>query len=252
MKNKIIVIIALAFIAQFTKALEPQKLIEQGNNLYKKGLFSQAASQYQVLVDSGYSSYELYYNLGNAYFKAKNTKAAILNYEKAKLLNPRDKDLDYNLSLVRSNLIDKIEIIPDIFFIEWIKSIRNIFSVNSWSFLSIGFFILSLGLFLWYFFASEINMKKTAFYIGLSLLGFALVSGLFAYSEDRLLDNEKTAIIYVPAVTVKSTPAESGTSLFILHEGTKVQIIDKIDNWHKIKIPDGNQGWVKISDLAKI
>lgn len=235
-----------------TNAFDPQNTVKEGNELYKKGMYSQAASKYQQVADSGFVSADLFYNLGNAYYKANDNKKAILYYEKAKLLSPRDKELNHNLALAQSKAVDKINNIPDLFFLEWIRNIRDQLAVDTWSAYSIGFFILGLCGLLLYFFTIKINLKKLGFWIGAASIFVSVITLLFASSAYNSQIKQRTAIIFVKGVTVKSTPAETGTNLFILHEGTKVKIIDKVDNWQKIKIPDGNQGWVKESDLAKI
>ncbi len=235
-----------------SNAFDPQNTVKEGNELYKKGMYSQAASKYQQVADSGFVSADLFYNLGNAYYKANDNKKAILYYEKAKLLSPRDKELNHNLALAQSKAVDKINNIPDLFFLEWIRNMRDQLAVDTWSAYSIGFFILGLCGLLLYFFTIKINLKKLGFWIGAASIFVSVITLLFASSAYNSQIKQRTAIIFVKGVTVKSTPAETGTNLFILHEGTKVKIIDKVDNWQKIKIPDGNQGWVKESDLAKI
>lgn len=250
--KRVLIVFLLVFSAANLKAFEPQTAIKEGNELYKKGMYSQSASKYQIVVDSGYVSADLFYNLGNAYYKANDVKRAILYYEKAKLLNPRDKELNHNLALAQSKAVDKIQNIPDLFFMEWIRNFRDQFAVDSWSVFSIILFISGLSGFLLYFFTYKLNLKKTGFWVGSICIFLAFVSFLFASSGFNSQIKQRTAIIFVKGVTVKSTPSETGTNLFILHEGTKVKIIDKVDNWQKIKIPDGNQGWVKENDLAKI
>jgi len=248
------IFIVLLLIANFScfYASEPKSLVNEGNELYKKSMYSQAASKYQNVVDSGYVSADLYYNLGNAYFKANDNKRAILYYEKAKLLNPRDKDLNSNLLLARSKTVDKIQNIPDLFFMEWIRNFRDQFAVDSWSVFSIALFAIGLAGFLFYFFSLKIGLKKASFWVGSICIFLSAITFSFAVSAQNSQVKQRNAIIFVKGVTVKSSPSETGTNLFILHEGTKVKVIDKIDNWHKIKIPDGNQGWVKESDIVKI
>jgi tetratricopeptide (TPR) repeat protein len=235
-----------------SNAFDPQNTVKEGNELYKKGLYSQAASKYQQVADSGFVSADLFYNLGNAYYKANDNKKAILYYEKAKLISPRDKELNHNLALAQSKAIDKINNIPDLFFLEWVRNFRDQLAVDTWAVYSIGFFILGLSGLLLYFFSVKVDFKKLGFWMGTGGIFISIIALLFASSSYNSQIKQRTAIIFVKGVTIKSTPAETGTNLFILHEGTKVMIIDKVDNWHKIKIPDGNQGWVKENDLAKI
>lgn len=250
--KRILIILLLIISTGTIKAFDPQKSVKEGNDLYRKGMFSQAASKYQQVVDSGYVSADLFYNLGNAYYKANDNKRAILYYEKAKLLTPRDPELNHNLTLARAKAVDKIQNIPDLFFLEWVRNFRDQFAADSWAVFSISLFIAALVGFMPYFFTYKINLKKIGFWTGCIGLFLSLMSFSFASSAHNSQVKQRTAIIFVKGVTVKSTPSETGTNLFILHEGTKVKIIDKVENWHKIKIPDGNQGWVKESDLEKI
>lgn len=250
--KRVLIVVSLLLGSQKFFAFEPQNLIKEGNELYKKGMYSQAASKYQAVVDSGFVSGDLFYNLGNAYYKAKDNKSAILYYEKARLLTPQDKELNYNLNLAKSKTIDKIETIPDLFLTEWIRSFRDALAVDTWAAFSIVFFIAGLAGLLVYYFVGKINIRKISFWSGTILLTSALITYLFAESAHNSQIKQRTAIVFVKAVTVKSTPSETGTNLFILHEGTKVKVIDKVDIWQKIKIPDGNQGWVKENDIARI
>jgi tetratricopeptide (TPR) repeat protein len=250
--KRILIVLLLLTGTTHIEAFNTQNIIREGNELYKKGHYSQAATKYQQVADSGYIASDLFYNLGSAYFKANDNKRAILYYEKARLLNPRDKELNYNLDLARTKVVDKIQNIPDLFFMEWIRTFRDQFAVDSWSSFSITLFVIGLAGFLVYFFTYQMRFRKTGFWVGSLCVFLAILSFLFATSAYNSQIKQRTAIVFVKAVTIKSTPSETGTNLFILHEGTKVRIIDKVEDWLKIKIPDGNQGWIKENDLAKI
>jgi tetratricopeptide (TPR) repeat protein len=250
--NQFYVFILLLFISTELFAFDPQVRIQQGNKYYSENNFEKAAAEYKTVLDSGFVSAELYYNLGNVYFKLANYKKAILYYEKAKLLKPGDDDIDFNLELARSFTIDKIEAIPELFFITWFKVIRNTMSATMWAFISIGSFIISLIAFLFYLLSGRIFLKKIGFWVGIILLLASAGAFGFGNSLKQLQVNQNTAIIFTPSVSIKSTPSESGTSLFVLHEGTKVEIIDTTGAWCEIKIASGNRGWIKINDLEKI
>jgi tetratricopeptide (TPR) repeat protein len=209
------------------------------------------------VLNAGYASVGLYYNLGNAYFKVHDIKSAILYYEKAKLLDPSDDDVEYNLELARSFTVDKIESMNELFFVTWLTALRNIMSANKWGILSIISFLVMLGAFLLYLLSRKIHLRKLGFTIGVVLFFVSVVSFSMAYQLHTAQTARNTAIIFTPAVTVKSTPAESGNNLFVLHEGSKVEIlsemrdISKVD-WCEIRISDGNKGWIKKQDLEKI
>lgn len=233
-------------------AFNPKELIKQGNEFYSKNEFEKASNKYQTVIDSGYVSSELYYNLGNAFFKQHNIKSAILSYERAKLLNPGDKSIDFNLELSRSFAIDKIEALPDLFFISWYKWLRNRLSTDGWAVLSVFTFLITLGSSLLYLLTFKMGLKKIGFWIGCACLSISLLSFVFGFQLQKTQRAQNTAIIFTPMVTLKSSPAESGTNLFILHEGTKVEILDNVGDWRFVTIADGNKGWVKIGDMVVI
>lgn len=233
-------------------AFDPQAYIQRGNTSYSKNQFEMAVKEYQTVVDSGFVSSALYFNLGNSYFKLANYKKAILNYEKAKLLAPGDKDIEFNLELARSFTIDKIEAIPEVFFVTWFKDIRDLFSSTLWGIICVITFVISLLAWLVYLLTGKVALKKIGFWIGAVLLVFSIIAFSFGSSLKHLQTKQQTAIIFTPSVSVKSTPSESGTNLFVLHEGTKVEIMESLGNWCEIKIPSGDRGWIKWTDLEKI
>lgn len=250
--KRIIFFIALLSWAMSANAIDTKELIKQGNDFYSKNEFDQASKKYQAVINSGYVSSELYYNLGNAFFKLHNIKSAILNYERAKLLNPGDKSIDFNLELSRSFAIDKIEPLPDLFFVSWYKWLRNQLSTNEWAVVSVFTFLITLCSSLLYLLTYKIGLKKIGFWIGSICLAISLMSFVFGFQLQKIQSAQNTAIIFTPAVTLKSSPSESGTNLFILHEGTKVEILDNVGEWRFVSIADGNKGWVKIGDIVVI
>ncbi len=244
-----IVLICLFFNAN---AFNSKELLKQANDLYSKNEFELASKKYQAIIDSGYVSSELYYNLGNSYFKLHNIKTAILNYERAKLLNPGDKSIDFNLELSRSFAIDKIEALPELFFVSWYKWFRNLLSVNDWAVISVITFLISLASSLLYLLSYKIGLKKLGFWVACICMLISLKAFAFGYQLQKMQSALNTAIIFTPTVTLKSSPAESGTNLFILHEGTKVDILDNVGEWRFVSIADGNKGWIKIADIEVI
>jgi tetratricopeptide (TPR) repeat protein len=249
---RIYFIIIAVSLSLTTKAFDAKKLILEANDNYAKSEFAVAAQKYQAVVDSGYSSADLYFNLGNAYYKSKSLKNAILNYERAKLLDPSHSEVNFNLEMAKSQTLDKIEAMPELFFITWGKWFRNIFSSFTWSVFSVLFFIVGLALFLIYLLSSHLISKKVGFWTGTVLILFAVVSITCAYQSNKLIVERNTAIVYSPSVTVKSSPSDSGNNLFVIHEGTKVTMLDQVGVWREIRIADGNRGWVKITDIKQI
>lgn len=223
----------------------------EGDSAYIKGEFQKAISIYESLLEDGVAS-EVYYNLGNSYYKTDNIGKAILNYERALLLNPGSNDIQANLAIAKSKTVDKVESLPELFFISWTKSLMNQSSANGWAKWAITFFLLFLLSAFLYIFSKQILLKKISFGIGLLFLLFTVVSHNFARHQKKVLLSRDTAIVMTPSVTVRSTPSDSGTALFILHEGRKVAINDAVGEWKEITLEDGKVGWIHSINLEVI
>ncbi len=231
-------------VAEVTKA--------EGDSAYMKNDFVAAIETYEALLQQGESA-EVYYNLGNSYYKAGNIAKAILNYERALLLKPGNADIRANLEIARAKTIDKVTPIPDIFFVAWVKSLANCCSVDAWAWGGIVCFLLLLAACVLFFFSKAVALKKTGFIAGLCFLVLSVCCNLFASQQRGRLLNRSEAIVLSPSVTVRSTPSESGTSLFILHEGHKVQIKDgTMREWKEIQLEDGKVGWLPASSIEGI
>jgi len=221
-----------------------KELIEKGNKEYKSGDFISAINTYQKVIESGSVSPELYFNLGNAYYKANDYAHSILFFERAKRLKPSDDDINFNLKLANSKIVDKIDAMPGLFFVNWWNSAAALFSHTGWAVISIIAFCLMLALFLFYLFGNTLVFRKVSFFSGITFMAVFVLSLLFARKEFVLSNNTDEAIILSPVVNVKSSPDLQATDIFILHDGTKVSITDNIGSWYEIKIPNGNKGWV--------
>lgn len=222
------------------------------DSAYMKNDYSAAIQIYESLLKKGESS-DIYYNLGNSYYKVDEIAKAILNYERALLLQPGNSDIRANLEVARSKTIDKVESIPDIFIISWMKSLINSMSVKAWAIWGIVAFILLIVALYLFIFTKQIILKKIGFISGVLLLLITISANIFASEQRDRLVNRDYAIIMSPSVTVRSTPSESGTNLFILHEGSKVNIKDNsMKDWKEIRLEDGKVGWVSVSDLNVI
>jgi len=226
--------------------------IDSANQFYAKNKFEDAISGYKSIIDSGVESSAIYYNLGNAYFKTNNIPKAIVNYERALLLNPNDEDIKYNLELANTFIIDKIESIPPFFLKLWLNNFSMLMQSNNWAIISISGFIIFLIFSLIYLFTNKIVVKKLSFWFGIVIFIISISAFGFANRNKNLLTKNNTAIIMASSVTAKSTPDESGTDLFVVHEGTKVKVNDKIGNWVEIKLSDGNKGWILSQQLEQI
>lgn len=217
---------------------------ESGDSAYLRSDFQSAIQIYESLLKQGESA-EVYYNLGNSYYKIGDIAHAILNYERALLLSPGNSDIRANLEIARAKTIDKIIPVPEVFFVSWFKALINCWSIDVWAWFSIVSFILFLICIGFFFYSRAIIGKKISFVAGVVMFVFVLIGNIFAFQQKRFLTERTKAIVLVPSVTVRSTPSESGTSLFILHEGHKVEIKDNsMREWKEIRLEDGKVGWL--------
>lgn len=239
--------------AEFSAAKQQGNVTKsEGDSAYIRNDFASAIQIYENLLKKGEAA-EVYYNLGNSYYKAGDIAKAILNYERALLLQPGNADVRANLEIARSKTIDKVVPVPEIFFVSWIKSLINSMSIDAWAKLGVVFFILLLGSLYLFFFSKQIVWKKTGFIAGLVFFVFVILANVFASQQKNELIERNDAIVLSPSVTVRSTPSDSGTSLFILHEGHKVEIKDNsMREWKEIRLEDGKVGWVPASAVEVI
>ncbi len=224
----------------------------KANELYKNGQYDSAVLGYERILKTDIESSELYFNLGNSYFKSKQNAKAILNYEKAMKLNPNDEAISFNLELANSLLVDKITVLPEFFLKKWFKNIVNIYSSDDWALFSIVTFISTLLLLLLFFFARIMILKKISFWVALITLVLSVSTFYLSYKQKQQIVLERYAIVMTSSVTVKSSPDEAGTDLFVIHDGLKVEVIDQVGEWRNIKLADGNKGWLKLSDIEFI
>ena len=214
--------------------------------------YDKALELWTDLYRTGYRSAELNYNIGNAYFKTKNVPGAILFFERAHLLKPGDEDINYNLQIARTLVIDRFEEIPELFFVRWYNFLSLTLSTNTWAKLSLTSFILCLLFLSLYFYSSKYRLKVLGFWLALILLIASLASLAFSSRSRSLILDSNKAIIFSPLVNGKSSPDSSGTDLFVLHEGTKVTVEDEVGEWFEIRLSDGNKGWIPSNSLEII
>lgn len=222
------------------------------DSAYIRNDFTTAIQIYEMILRTGESA-DIYYNLGNSYYKIGDIAKAILNYERALILKPANKDIRSNLEIARAKTVDKVTDVPELFIITWLKSITNSMGIQSWAIIAISFFLLFIVSIYFFFFSTKIVARKTFFILALFFLVFCVIANISAAFQRRVRLNRMNAIIISPSVTIRSTPNDNGTSLFILHEGRKVFIKDdSMKDWKEIQLEDGNVGWVKKNDLEVI
>ena len=251
MKKVIFLIISISTVL-YLNAQEADTLMKKANNLFIEGKYQDAINTYENILTLGYESPELYYNLGNSYYKQNVISYSILNYEKALQLAPNDDDIKYNLELCNRLVVDKIEKLPVFFITAWTGNIKNLFSSDFWAVFSIVTFGLALTFISFFLYSKSIGFKKLSFWIGFIVIILSVISFIFSNQQKQKILSGNTAIIMSPSVTIKSSPDVSGTDIFVIHEGTKVRIEDKISDWNEIKLSDGSKGWLKVEDIETI
>lgn len=224
----------------------------KANSLYNKEDYAGAATNYEVAFNSGFVSPELYYNLGNAYFRLSNLPKALLYYEKASKLEPNDEDTEYNIAFVNKLIIDKIEVKPVLFVWEWLEAFRNMFSSGGWAVIIILFICLGFASLTAYFIIRYAFWKKVSFIGALGFFALTLVSIYFANDKCSHENSTDTAIVFAPRIDIRHSPEDNGKVYLTLHEGTKVFIEDEVNGWYKIRLADGRIGWIKESGVSII
>lgn len=219
---------------------------------YQKGNYQQAIKDYQEILQKGVSA-DIYYNLGNAYYRTDNIAQSILAYERALRLSPGDEDIRFNLQFVRSKTIDKITPESEMFFVTVYKSMVNFTSVDHWAVTAIVSLAVALLLLLLYLFGSKLVLRKIGFFGAAILLVVFLLSNLFAWQQKKSFEDNSGAIVTAPTVSVKKIPADNSDDSFVIHEGTKVYIIDRsMKNWRQIRLDDGREGWMRVGTIEEI
>lgn len=244
--------ISILFTLLFASAATWAQTKAEADSAYINEEYDKAIVIYESLLQEGESG-EIYYNLGNAYFKQDELGKAILNYERALLLQPGNADVNANLDIARAKTVDKINPNPEVFFVAWTRSLINMLPVDTWGRWGIAFFFCAIAFLAVYLFTKGVKWRKIGFFTALILLIFCIITNLFAFEQKGKIDHRSDAIVLSPSVTVRSTPSEEGTSLFVIHEGRKVSIKDNsMKEWKEIKLEDGKVGWIPVSAIEII
>ena len=231
----------------------PDSLWKAGVDAYSAGQWAQAASDWTDLTATGLRSKELYYNLGNAWFKAGEIAPAILNYERALRLDPSDSDVRYNLEFARAQTQDRIDEVPEFILKTWTRKLSYLLSSNAWAGLSLFLLALTLALVLLFLLGPSVKARRTGFFTGIVALLLTLMCWGFARSLKSAAERHDDAIVMRPVSSVTSSPSsDAAKSLFILHEGTKVKVLDEVSGFTDIELADGRRGWIASGDIEKI
>lgn len=246
MKKYIYIII---LISNFSFA---QNAFEKGNQYYQKENFQEAINNYESVLASSKQSSELYFNLGNSYYKLHKVAPAIYNYEKALQLNPNDEEIKTNLDFARKMTIDDIKVIPKVGFTKLITDFTSHYHFNTWAWIVVLFVFVFIGFFIGYYF-SRTTFRKRIFFTGMFVILIAILLSTFAaFFEKNRVNNEKPAIVFAETTAVKSEPKLSSPDTFVLHEGTKVYVLEAIANWKKIQLTDETIGWIESESIKEL
>lgn len=247
-----ILVTVLSVLGFNTKAYAQQDLLNLGAAQYDSAHYQTTIDAYEQVLSAYGANPELYYNLGGAYYKMKNYPKAIINYERCLLFDPSNSDAAANLELAQMQCVDKIEAIEPIIFVTWSNAIRDLLSCDTWGWLAIISFLLFLAGCGLYFFGHKTMLRKTGFYGGILCIIFCLIFNFYAGAQRDRIQQRDYAIVMTPSVVVRSSPAESGTQLFTIHEGLKVRVRSTLSDWSEIELSDGNVGWMPTEGLEVI
>jgi tetratricopeptide (TPR) repeat protein len=250
--RKIYLLVFLFLCINISFAAAENDLITKANRFYQAGNFDKAVELYRQVVSSGYESPVLYYNLGNSYYRLGKIGYAILNYERAAKLSPGDEDITHNLALANSRIVDKIDIVPPFFLVRWWEHLLASFSISGWTYTAYFFYILillSIGLF--FFTKSPFRQKLSLYSAAAFIIILIFISSLLSIRLSREL-NFKNGVVIEQAVNAKLSPDDKSPDAFVLHEGLKVRLEDKVNDWVRIRLGDGKVGWLPEKVLQTI
>lgn len=250
--KKLLVTIFATFTMMTVAAQSPQQLMQQGNEAYSHGNYDAAAEAYNAILEGGAHSADLYYNLGNAYYRMDEIGLAILNYERALRLNPHFRDAQQNLDLAYSKTEDKIDALPKIFLTQWAEAVVSWFSPSGWLVVVLVLVTVLVVLVVVFFISGDYAWRRRTLLLSIVVMLLMLIAIGCSISSHIRYNRHDRAIITSPMIVMKSSPDTNSIDKMILHEGTPVNIEETIDEWHKIHIADGTTGWVEDSDITII
>ena len=241
----LLILLAIALMPRFVAAQESfDTWFEQANAAYNEGNYESALEFYNNIVAAEQESAPLFFNMGNTYYKMGIYPMAIYYYEKALKLDPSNADIKTNLEIANLAIADKIDPIPQSFIAKGWNNVKNMFSSDSWATVSIICFAILLTALFLFLRARRMGLRKAGFFVGILALLVFVFSFIFSMEKRNDAETHNQAIVITPTVTVKSSPNLSSVDLFVLHEGTKVTILDEADGWNKVRIANGSEGWM--------
>ena len=247
-----LLVLVLSGLVRFALAQSPEQVFEQANQLYQQGKFADAAAAYETIVRNGYGNGELYYNLGNAYYRSGNVPRAILNYERALKLVPNDDDLRHNLQLANLLLTDKIEATPRLFVWDYWESVKAAFSIKTITWIAYAMYVAMIASLCMVVVARSYRGRKLSF-LSSAVWAFLFVLFLIVFfGKVSDIRRQDAAIVVAEITTIKNSPDAKSSDAFVLHGGVKVQITDNVSDWIKIRLADNKVGWMERSAAESI
>ncbi len=243
------ILFLLLIIANATIAQNVDSLFVSANNLYKNGKFEEAIKKYKKIESQKLVSSALYYNLGNSFYKLNKVGPSIYYYEKALKLDPLNNDVKNNLIFAKRLALDNIEELPQTIFQKINTNYLQKISYNQWAIVAVSFSFLASLLFLLFYFAQIPQKKRLYFITSIVSFIFLMISLSITYNQYNFSKNNKEAIVFAEKTEIRNAPTLNSEEVFTLHEGTKVLVLDEVDNWKKIKIVDGKLGWIIAEDI---
>jgi tetratricopeptide (TPR) repeat protein len=257
LKNLLLIAFLLPILGTAMHASElsneqAKTLFQKGNDAYKSKQFADAENAYRSVIDAGYRSKYVYYNLANAAFKQGKYGLAVLSLERAKSLDPLNEDINFNLRMVYAHTVDKIEPLPLLFHERWWRSLLTRLDPDTWAILSIIAAWITLAAGVAYLYAPRVTFKRNAFFLLSGSLAISLLLVLISAASRNTFGGKDAAVILSTEAVAKSSPDAKSTTLFILHEGTKVELVESEEDWNKVKIANGNVGWIESRLMERI
>jgi len=246
MKN---LIVLLLMLFSFTASAQNDALFNRATTFYNEGEYEKASENYFKIIENGEHSAAVYYNIGNCYYKLNQIAPSIYYYEKALLLKPNDREIKNNLAYAQNMTLDAFEALPETSLSKLYKNITGLLSFDQWSYASVFFVFLFILAYILFYYLRYSSHKRIAFIASITSLFIAVFCLVLALVQFRDFEAEMPAIVFSEELIVKSEPNNRSSQAFLLHEGTKVYILDELNDWKKIELKDGKTGWVPSNEI---
>ena len=249
MKKYTLLIYMLALMGWTFAQNTADEWFAQANAAYNSGNYETAVELYEKILATDMESVPVYYNMGNAYYEMREFPMAIYSYEKALKLDPSNVEVRTNLEIANLAIVDKIEPVPQSFIERWWRSLRAMCSSDRWAWWSVAAFALLLVCLFMFLRSRRVGLRKLGFFMGIIFVIVFALSVVFAAQLKHAANTQDQAIVMTPTVTVKSSPSDDGVDLFVLHEGTKVSVLESSNGWNKVRIANGSVGWLEMDKM---